>query len=86
MPAVFCQDNVILPKHFPPQHRGKRRIQEERMRRTWPNSPWRMSNGTIFDESCRRSMGTGEEAAKILGIGKATLYRRLRESEHEQVS
>jgi DNA-binding NtrC family response regulator len=26
------------------------------------------------------------EAARILGIGEATLYRRLREAQHEHVS
>ncbi len=29
--------------------------------------------------------GNREEAAKILGIGEATLYRRLRERQNEQV-
>ena len=31
------------------------------------------------------SHGNRKEAAKILGIGEATLYRRLRERQHEQV-
>jgi DNA-binding NtrC family response regulator len=30
--------------------------------------------------------GNRAEAAKILGIAEATLYRRLREAQHEHVS
>ena len=84
--AVFCHDNVILPKHFPSHIFGKRETGEDRK---GADSASR-SLADVQWEHIRRVLsatkGNRAEAAKILGIGEATLYRRLRESQHEQVS
>ncbi len=82
--AVFCQDNVILPKHFPS------RILEKRSRPPQEAASTRRSLADVEWDHIQRVLsaveGNRAEAAKILGIGEATLYRRLRESQHEQVS
>ena len=73
--AVFCQDSVILPKHFPAHILGKREPQEERKDVDLANVPWRMWNGTISSGSCRRLTGTGRKrrrfsaSARPLSIG-----------------
>ena len=38
-----------------------------------------------IQQALSSSHGNRKEAAKILGIGEATLYRRLRERQHDQV-
>jgi transcriptional regulator with PAS, ATPase and Fis domain len=84
--AVFCQDSVILPKHLPARILGKRESREERKEVD-------MSKCSLADverDHIRRVLlavdGNRAEAAKILGIGEATLYRRLREAQTEETS
>jgi DNA-binding NtrC family response regulator/predicted hydrocarbon binding protein len=81
--AVFCQDSVILPKHFPSRILGKIEPREERKegdlaKRSLADVEW-----DHIERVLSATDGNRTEAAKILGIGEATLYRRLRESQHE---
>lgn len=84
--AVFCQDSVILPKHFPAHILGKRERKEEQMDVDVTKS----SLADVERDHIRRVLsavdGNRAEAAKILGIGEATLYRRLREAQHEGIT
>ncbi len=84
--AVFCQDNVILHKHFPSHILGKREPSEEPKdvdlaKRSLADVEW-----DHIQRVLSAAEGNRAEAAKILGIGEATLYRRLRESQREQIS
>jgi two-component system NtrC family response regulator len=84
--AVFCQDNVILPRHFPSHILGKCDPTEERKdvdltKRSLADVQW-----DHIQRVLSAAGGNRAEAAKILGIGEATLYRRLRESQHEHIS
>ena len=78
--AVFCQDSVILPTHLPSQIVRKCASPEVREETGSTNR----SLADVEWEHIRRVLsathGNRGEAAKILGIGEATLYRRLRES------
>jgi DNA-binding NtrC family response regulator len=84
--AVFCQDSVILPKHFPARILAKREPRESR--KEVDLSRWSLAD--IERDHIQRVLsavdGSRTEAAKILGIGEATLYRRLRDAQHEDVS
>jgi two-component system, NtrC family, response regulator HydG len=84
--AVFCQDSVILPRHLPTHVLGKRECQE-------PPKGADVANRSLVDvewEHIQRVLaahgGNRAEAARILGIAEATLYRRLREAQHEPVT
>jgi two-component system NtrC family response regulator len=79
--AVFCQEGVILPKHFPVCIVSKALDRNE-------HEPGKSASRRLEDvewEHIRRVLsdtkGNRTEAAIILGIGEATLYRRLRESD-----
>lgn len=83
--AIFCQDNVILPRHLPSNVLGKREYQEppketDVAKRSLADVEWEHIQRVLSAASGNRT-----EAAKILGIGEATLYRRLREAQHEHV-
>jgi transcriptional regulator with PAS, ATPase and Fis domain len=84
--AVFCQDSVILPKYFPARILGKREPQEGRK----DTDLSRCSLADVERDHIQRVLsavdGNRTEAAKILGIGEATLYRRLREAQHDDMS
>ena len=84
--AVFCEDNVILPRHFPGCISGKGEPQEERK----DVDLTRCSLADVERDHIRRVLsavgGNRAEAAKVLGIGEATLYRRLREAHHGNIS
>ncbi len=114
--AVFCQESVILPKHFPSQILSKNRLQDKDQPTESPHrslaeverehmQPQILSKNRLQDkdqptESPHRSLaeverehiervlsatqGNRREAAKILGIGEATLYRRLGELQRER--
>ena len=78
--AVFCRDNVILPSDLPPQIVGSGaslEVQDETRSTKQPLAD-------VEREHIRRILaatnGNRRETAKILGIGEATLYRRLRDS------
>jgi DNA-binding NtrC family response regulator/predicted hydrocarbon binding protein len=82
--AIFCQDNVILPKHLPLPLAGKSEPRQESgelelARRSLADVEW-----DHIQRVLSATNGNRAEAAKILGIGEATLYRRLREAQHEQ--
>jgi transcriptional regulator with PAS, ATPase and Fis domain len=84
--AVFCRENVILPRHFPSRILGKREPPEERKdvdlaKRSLADVQW-----DHIQRVLSAAGGNRAEAAKILGIGEATLYRRLRESQREHIS
>ncbi|MGA2065404.1 MAG: sigma 54-interacting transcriptional regulator [Thermoguttaceae bacterium] len=84
--AVFCQDSVILPKHFPSRILGKCEPREDRKdvdlaKRSLADIEW-----DHIQRVLSAAAGNRAEAAKILGIGEATLYRRLREPQHEHTS
>ncbi len=78
--AVFCQDSVILPKHFPMQVLQKGRLREE----LELTERRHRSLADVEREHIQRvlsaTQGNRREAARILGIGEATLYRRLGEA------
>ncbi len=84
--AVFCQDSVILPKHFPTQIFGKREARDERDAADLAKTSLADLERDHIQRVLSAVDGNREEAARILGIGKATLYRRLHESQHEHVS
>jgi transcriptional regulator with PAS, ATPase and Fis domain len=79
--AVFCQDNVILSKHFPSRILGKGESRDEGRKdvdfakRSLSDVEWEHIQRVLSAADGNRA-----EAAKILGIGEATLYRRLREA------
>jgi DNA-binding NtrC family response regulator len=84
--AVFCQDSVILPKHFPSRILGKCEPREDRKdvdlaKRSLADIEW-----DHIQRVLSAAAGNRAEAAKILGIGEATLYRRLREPQHEHTA
>ena len=74
--AILCGGDVILPEHLPPQ------IGRTAGRRPDAASPT-CSLAQVEREHIQRVLegtdGNRAEAAKILGISQATLYRRLRE-------
>ena len=84
--AVFCQDSVILPKHFPTKIFGKREARDERDAADLAKTSLADLERDHIQRVLSAVDGNREEAARILGIGKATLYRRLHESQHEHVS
>jgi transcriptional regulator with PAS, ATPase and Fis domain len=77
--AVLCTDNVILPEHLPSH------ISQARPPQQQPAAPAR-SLAEVEWEHIQRVLelthGNRTEAAKILDISPATLYRRLREEKH----
>jgi transcriptional regulator with PAS, ATPase and Fis domain len=82
--AVFCQDSVILPKHFPSRILEKTELREERgeedlAKRRLADVEWEHIQRVLSAAD-----GNRVEAAKILGISEATLYRRLHEAQHNQ--
>ena len=81
--AVFCQDSVILPRHFPSRILEKNELPEEGdlTKRCLADVEW-----DHIQRVLSAADGNRLEAAKILGISEATLYRRLREAQHEDVS
>jgi transcriptional regulator with PAS, ATPase and Fis domain len=79
--AVFCRDNVILSKYLPSHilRKSEPRDQQEEtdsFHRSLADVEW-----DHIQRILSATNGNRAEAAKILGIGEATLYRRLRESE-----
>jgi transcriptional regulator with PAS, ATPase and Fis domain len=72
--AVLCGNDVILPEHLP------LKVCRQRSSRPEPARPAR-SLAEVEWEHIRRvlemTQGNRAEAAKILGISQATLYRRL---------
>jgi transcriptional regulator with PAS, ATPase and Fis domain/predicted hydrocarbon binding protein len=84
--AVFCQDSVILPKHFPSRILGTIELREERKERDLAKRSLADVEWDHIQRVLAAADGNRAEAAKILGIGEATLYRRLREAQQEQVS
>ena len=76
--AIFCQDGVILSKHLPLHFEQGSELRD---RRSEPDLAKR-SLADVEREHIERVLaatdGNRAEAAKILGIGEATLYRRLR--------
>jgi transcriptional regulator with PAS, ATPase and Fis domain len=83
--AVFCQDNVILPKHFPSRILGKGESVEERKESDWTKRSLADVEWEHIQKVLSAADGNRAEAAKILGIGEATLYRRLREAHDARV-
>jgi DNA-binding NtrC family response regulator len=74
--AVLCADDVILPEHLPPQiARGPRTRQDAvALGRSLAEVEWQHIQCVL-----QMTNGNRTEAAKILEISPATLYRRLRE-------
>jgi two-component system response regulator HydG len=74
--AVLCTDNAILPEFLPPQvsRACALKLEPDDSTRTLAQVE-REHVQRVLD----RTHGNRAEAAKILGIGLATLYRRLRE-------
>jgi len=78
--AVFCQENLILPKHFPSQIQEKYRPHDGPERTETTDRPLADVEWDYIQRVLSATKGNRTEAAKILGIGEATLYRRLRQS------
>ncbi len=78
--AVLCRDGTILAEHLPPQivrrtpHAGRPGV---------PRSLDDMEREHI-QRVLEFTRGNRTEAAKVLGIGLATLHRRLRETRQEK--
>jgi transcriptional regulator with PAS, ATPase and Fis domain len=74
--AVFCRNGTILAEHFPPQI--VRRIPPAEHRGV--PLPLDDINREHIQRVLEFTRGNRTEAAKVLGIGLATLHRRLRET------
>jgi DNA-binding NtrC family response regulator/predicted hydrocarbon binding protein len=83
--AVFCQECVILPRHFPIHILSKNRLRDKRELAETPRSLAEVEREHI-QQILSATHGNRREAARILGIGEATLYRRLGESHHDRKS
>ena len=79
--AVFCQESVILPKHFPLQIVSRGRLQDKQELAETPHRSLADVERDHIQRVLAATQGNRREAAKILGIGEATLYRHLRESQ-----
>jgi DNA-binding NtrC family response regulator len=82
--AVFCQENVILPKHFPLQIVSRDRLQDKQELAETPHRSLAEVEREHIQRVLAATDGNRREAARILGIGEATLYRHLRESQHDR--
>ena len=80
--AVFCQESVILPRHFPVQILSKSRLQDKQELAETPHRSLAEVEWEYIQRILSATHGNRREAAKILGIGEATLYRRLGDSHH----
>ncbi len=78
--AIFCQDNVILPRHLPAHVLGRREGQQSPKEADAANRSLAEVEWEHIQRVLAAAGGNRAEAAKILGIGEATLYRRLREA------
>ncbi len=78
--AVFCQDSVIHPRHFPSQMLAKAPLQDKQEPADEPHRSLAEVEREHIQRILSATQGNRREAAKILGIGEATLYRRLGES------
>ncbi len=58
--AIFCQDNVILPRHLPPISWESARASSRRKRPTRPIVRWPKWNGSTFSGCWRRPAGTAQ--------------------------
>jgi DNA-binding NtrC family response regulator/predicted hydrocarbon binding protein len=76
--AVLCRDDVIQPEHLPPQIGRQRRPQQESSSsaRSLAEVEWEHIQRVL-----KMTKGNRAEAAKILEISEATLYRRLQKKE-----
>jgi two-component system, NtrC family, response regulator HydG len=84
--AVFSQDNVILPKHLPLHIAGRAPRREERTEPDLATRSLAEIEWAHIQRVLSATHGNRAEAARILGIGEATLYRRLRDAEHEDAT
>ena len=78
--AIFCRESVILPEHFPLRILAKGRLQDEADRAGTTHRSLAEVEWEYIQRVLSSTHGNRTAAAKILGIGEATLYRRLRES------
>jgi len=83
--AVFCQDNLILPRHLPSHILGKGGIRDQGNESDLANRSLADVEWEHIDRVLMATKGNRAEAAKILGIGVATLYRRLCESRRQGI-
>jgi DNA-binding NtrC family response regulator/predicted hydrocarbon binding protein len=81
--AIFCQDNVILPGHLPAHVLGRREGQHSPKEADAANRSLAEVEWEHIQRVLAAAGGNRAEAAKILGIGEATLYRRLRGAQHD---
>jgi DNA-binding NtrC family response regulator len=82
--AVFCQESVILPKHFPVQILSKARLQDKQESAETPHRSLAEIESEYIQRVLSATHGNRRAAARILGIGEATLYRRLGETQRER--
>ena len=81
--AVFCHEGVILPKHFAMQILSKSQLQDKQeLAETSLRSLAEVEREHI-QRVLSATHGSRRETARILGIGEATLYRRLGESHRD---
>lgn len=84
--AIFCQESVILPKHFPLQIVSRARFQDEQKLAETPHRSLAEVEREYIQRVLAATDGNRRAAARILGIGEATLYRRLGESHRDRKS
>jgi two-component system response regulator HydG len=82
--TVIAEGDRIEPRHLPPEIRqaGETGAGEGETASPWPETGG-MSLDQIEKQAIRNALrinhGNREQAAKMLGIGERTLYRKLRE-------
>jgi DNA-binding NtrC family response regulator len=81
--AVFCHESVILPRHFPIHILSKHRLRDKQELAETPHRSLAEVEWEHIQRILSATHGSRREAAKILGIGEATLYRRLGESHRD---
>ena len=82
---MFCEESVILPEHFPLHISPKSWLLEVHEPAERPHCSLAEVEREHIQRVLSATQGNRREAARILGIGEATLYRRLVDSGSDRI-